>query len=142
MTRPPQRLPDWKPRLISMLNSRRAKPFEVGQTDCTCFAVSVVEALTGVRPFDITHRTAQEGLELIKRHGYERAFGVNHLLGDPSADWRRLQFGDLARLPPNISETWKVETYGVYVGQGRLLVPGEKQLDLHAASLACKIWNV
>lgn len=42
------RLPNWRPRLMTYLDSVRSRPFAYGQHDCALFAAGAVEAMTGV----------------------------------------------------------------------------------------------
>lgn len=42
------RLPDWKPRLARLVNDWRGLPYRYGETDCGCFMLAAVEAVTGV----------------------------------------------------------------------------------------------
>jgi hypothetical protein len=140
-----QRLPDWKPRLIKMINDRSGAEFIPGRTDCVSLAASAVQAVTGVWPRPIEWHNADQARERFDRLGFEDAFGVNHILGEPLTDPKLLRFGDIARLPARFSgmrELPPMETYSVYVGDGCLLAPGRKSLVAVRAELACKVWHV
>jgi hypothetical protein len=137
-----KRLSDWKSRLIRVINSQARKPFEVGQTDCVCLMIKAVEALTGKQPIEKTWRNADHALGLLKDYGYENIYGINHIFGEPLTNWKLLRYGDIARLPPELAETWKAETYGICVGNGKLIVPGEKHLNIVPAKFACKVWRI
>jgi len=50
------RLNDWRPRLIALVEDRRDRPYQYGETDCACFALDAIETITGVRHFDGVER--------------------------------------------------------------------------------------
>ena len=45
-----QRFPDWEPRLFSVLEDSKNKPFIWGKHDCCHFSSACVEAMTGQNP--------------------------------------------------------------------------------------------
>lgn len=139
-----ERLPDWRHRLSRALNVRMNRPFDAVENSCVTLMNGAVEALVGVTPRQVTWRNIADVAERLNGPGgYEAHFGIDHLFGPPSGDWRRLRFGDIARLPAHLGVSWRVETYAVAVDGGRmLLAPGDKGLQLMPASMACKVWHI
>jgi hypothetical protein len=39
---------DWQPRLVELANQWRLRPYRYGESDCGCFMLAAVEAVTGI----------------------------------------------------------------------------------------------
>lgn len=68
-----QRLPDWRARLRTYVETSARQPFRPGRHDCALFAAGAVEAITGVDPaegFRGAYRTLEDGFALIRDAGF------------------------------------------------------------------------
>lgn len=83
-----ERLPDWKPRLIELVNARASIPYEYGTNDCWLFVRSAVQTITGtllfpeMRPYKGMIGAAR----LLIDNGWATPEdGITELVGEPIA---------------------------------------------------------
>jgi len=87
---PLHRLPDWRPRLVSFVNSVRARPFAYGTHDCALFAAGAVEAMTGVdlaKDWRGAYSSLKEGLHVLRNLPWSDVF-------IPQSDYVRSHYDD------------------------------------------------
>lgn len=67
------RLHDWHARLVSCLAASAAKPFQMGQHDCSLFAADAVAAMTGrdiASDWRGRYTTLKGGIRVLRKAGY------------------------------------------------------------------------
>lgn len=73
------RLPDWRARLIALIERRRATPFEWGVFDCVLFAGEATEAVIGYNAADPFGSPPPWNNALSARRYVENVLPVDHL---------------------------------------------------------------
>lgn len=82
------RLPDWRARLQTYLETVSRTPFKPGHNDCALFLAGGVEAVSGTdyaAPYRGRYTTLRGGLRVIRRAGFEDhvALARHHLTPKP-----------------------------------------------------------
>ena len=81
-----ERLPDWEPRLVTLLEGAAARPFVLGEWDCALFAAACIEAVTGIdggATFRGRYKTAIGYQRVLRRAGFADLFTpFDALLGE------------------------------------------------------------
>jgi hypothetical protein len=123
-SRPPARLPDWKPRLTAYLAEITPVAFRMGSQDCALFAAGAVRAMTGHDPaaaFRGSYTDLKSGLRRLKAAGFESHIQIAEALFD--------------RVHPAFAQVGDLALIEVPDGYALGLVAGEKLVCLTPAGL-------
>jgi hypothetical protein len=130
-----QRLPDWQPRLQSLIQQRLEQPFAWGQHDCCLFVCDGIEAITGIDPAaDLRgYSTEREAVRILHAHGGVR--GLAEQRAGQAVPVLSAQVGDVGLLPLDGRDTLAL------CGGAHWLAPGADGLVALPLDAATAAWR-